>query len=453
MRTRYKTLILLIVIALLCQLISGPVVAAEADDQLRLPRPTIAYIHDHSDQTTDELIHLSTLPSKTYTYQDFGPKDTGAFWSRLSQFHVLIVELSGDGSQAVETSLMSHRNELANFVRSGGRLYVTLYGDYHNAALDWLPSPIESVPVVPEPLIIIDSLSTRLFSKPNVISDIDLNEPKTRQGTSVSVLNGVGYQPVIVGKTSRQPLLVYQTLGSGIVVVSGAELEHGFRPEWVENVIDPLPLIVVVVGKILIDAVAEHIVKEEIIKPKIGPLVIDFAQKNNFPGNTLIDEQHEFNTLVEAVFLAKSLKNIFTHGSKAIAQYGLARKATGHAIGGHMLWAYKNAIEALIGVNTELTEEVVVQPVFNALSQSQRDDLTSQLSPAIREQMNIANDFSYPYYLDNVMPEYAYTGHIDPSVGYSQAIAVPQGTSEMKSTWPGMCLPVAPSSRSPIRMA
>jgi len=286
-----------------------------ASDELYSQRSAkVAYIHGCSSEMEDELYYLSNLENGSYNYDEFNAKNLNDFWMRLGNYRVILLEISDEPEdQHLISTLSEHETQIANWIKAGGMLYVSIYGNHHTSALNWLPDDL---------LVTCNKLDDSEFEI--VVTESTVT---TVQNKNVGYFTSYkGYTPLISIKTENveAPIVVSNTYGAGTITISNGEFEKGFHPEVVE------PMFVITASAVLLfaaKAVASYVIAEYVVKPVVSPRLATLCKKNN---QNWCDERGEADNIVDAGAFVVSL------GGNA-AKHGVVKSLT-HTHTMHKAW-------------------------------------------------------------------------------------------------------------------
>lgn len=223
----------------------------------------IAWIYDTDFYTlSDELSHLKSLDPTKYSYDSYNQYNIDDLWAKLNDYKALLIDEDVmydpywtrlDGP--IYNSFKAHLSQLAQWIYSGGGVFATDNNDLgasegysiNKLKWDWLPPPLQAVSsdvgddASGGHLHIVDQ-NFWLFSRPNYIDDTYINDASRGHAHGYFILSeSPGYSPLIIRTDSSyygHPVEIYTTYGSGVVVLSHAELEDGFSWEYVQNELD-----------------------------------------------------------------------------------------------------------------------------------------------------------------------------------------------------------------------
>ena len=389
----------------------------------------VAYIHGYSSEMEDELLYLSSLENESYNYDEFNAKNLDDLWIRLGNYRVILLEISDEQNDRYLISALSeHKLQIANWIKAGGMLYVSLYGNCHDSTLNWLPDDL---------LVTSNKLDDTKF-------EIIINESTitTVQDKNVGYFTSYkGYTPLISVKTENveAPIMVSITYGAGTITLSNGEFEKGFHPEVVE------PMFVITASLLLtiaVNAVASYVISEYIVKPQVVPRLVTWCKETN---KNYCDEEDEADFFVDVGLfvvslganaardgIVKSFTNAHTMHKAWLNEYswgkGLETIALNKAKNQAVTAVAKTTAEVLIG-KFALAPNDPFRKDISAIAYSGTDigmddyapDYTTQntsYTPSGTEIFNMVDD--------------AYDAYVDPILGYTQYFNVCDETRRLR---------------------
>ncbi len=202
-----------------------PVLAS--NKELSKNKVKVAYVHYNSSEIDDELSYLSNLENKDYNYDEFNPEILEDLWIYLANYRVIILEISDEQEDKdLISAFSSHKKQIENWIKGGGRLYVSIYGS-HESTLDWLPDDL---------VVTSDKIDETKYDI-LVNNDIVAASVQSEQNENAGYFTfSNGYTPLISAKTNdiEAPILISRTYGAGEITLSNGEFEKGFHPEVIE---------------------------------------------------------------------------------------------------------------------------------------------------------------------------------------------------------------------------
>ena len=226
----------------------------------------IAWIYDTGFYTLkDELDYLKSYDPSKYGFDEYNQNNINDFWAQLNNYHVVLIDedvmydeewtrLAGP----IYDSFRGHRNELAAWILAGGGLFITDNNDLgastkfppNELVWDWLPTELQvmsadvgvnasrgNLRIVHDP---------GLFSRPNELDERYVNGPRGHAHGYFIIEKSPSYTPLMIRIDLQylgQPVEIYRVFGRGVIVLSHAELEDGFSPEYIENEINFVALL------------------------------------------------------------------------------------------------------------------------------------------------------------------------------------------------------------------
>jgi hypothetical protein len=227
------------------------------------PTNKIAWIYDVDFYTlSDELSYLKSLEPSRYSYDSYNQFNIDDLWVKLNDYKALLIDedvmYDHDWTRLdgpIYNSFKAHQSQLEQWIYSGGGLFSTDNNDLgasggyaiNELKWDWLPPPLQVVSsdvgtdASGGHLHIVDQ-KFWLFSRPNYLDDSYINDPSRGHAHGYFVLDQCpGYSTLMVRTDILyygQPVEIYTTYGSGVVVLSHAELEDGSSWQYIQNELD-----------------------------------------------------------------------------------------------------------------------------------------------------------------------------------------------------------------------
>jgi len=192
-----------------------------------------------------------------------------------------------------------------------------------------------------------------------------------------------------------------------------------------------LPILIIVVKAIAV-AVATYVVQEYVLKPYVFTPVANWVKQSSLPYKEYYDDPEELQLYFDLALLAVDAYSALKSGFKAAFQFTAAQEATGKAIGGHMRWFWYYATKFIgdfTGILTDRVIDYVDKKVYENeakhLTEEEKSKIKEGISPFVRE----AND---AYLQKLASSTFLDAFIIDPIVGYSETIRVPDNVKRMR---------------------
>jgi squalene-hopene/tetraprenyl-beta-curcumene cyclase len=190
--------------------------------------------------------------------------------------------------------------------------------------------------------------------------------------------------------------------------------------------------ILLIAGKAIAVAVAEHLIMEYVFKPYVFTPLADYVKKSSFPYKEYYDEPAEIQQYVELALLVISVSQLLKNGYKAGFQFVAAREATGKAVGGHMRWFWHYAKRDIAEFTALLTGKIIEyidNRVYEKKGVHLTDEEKSQINQSILPFFREPND---AFLRKTVSSTSLDSFIVDPIIGYSETIKVPENVKRMR---------------------
>jgi len=422
MNQKFKTIITIIILFGLLTNTIQPVLASNEVN----PSIYFAYIHDYSSETEDELNYLSNLENKNYDYDEYGSKNIGELWKFIENYDIILLEITDD-DKYLKFEFSNHKTQIENWIKGGGKLYVSLYGDQSSSNLNWLPADL---------VVTSNKLDENEY---DIISDE--GTIATKQNKIVNFFtSSKGYTPIISIKTENieAPILITKSYGAGEITLSNGEFEKGFHPEIIE------PMFVITASAAAIFAlkvVATYVIKEYFVKPKVSPVIMSECKEHNLQ---LCDDKNEADLIIDGAFVGLSLaQNAAKEGaikSMSVAHAQHTAWLNGEYWGKGLSTIFLNRAkdQGTIAVAETVAEELFERGLI-APNDPYRNEISSTIYTNVDTSMNnYVPDYTtqtsyYPeeteitHFVSN-----AYDVYVNPIFGYYKSFNIDENTRRLR---------------------
>ena len=386
-----------------------------------------AYVHDHSSETEDELNYLSNLANKNYDYDEYDSKNIDNLWKFIENYDVILLEIS-DNDEYLKSEFSNHKTQIENWIKGGGKLYVSLYGDESSSTLNWLPADL---------VVTSNKLDENEY---DIISD-ESTIIATKQNKNVNIFTfSEEYTPIISVKTENieAPILITKSYGAGEITLSNGEFEKGFHPEMIE------PMFVITASAVAIfalKAVATYVIKEYYIKPTFSPAIASKCKEHELQ---LCDDENEADLIIDGALFGLSLvQNAAKEGaikSMSVAHAHHVAWLNGESWGkGLMVATLNKATER----GTDAFAETAAEELFEKVLIAPNDPIRNEISSIIYTSVDTGMDNYVPDYTTQTSyyPEEteithfvsnSYDAYVNPIFGYYKSFNIDENTRRLR---------------------